>query len=566
MNRQTCIRHIFTTLCTFLKCTITALLFLPAGPATAQLDSQDNPASTVQINALAELASLIEAKTQLREQLKLQISGSENVSIEDNLALNEVRRELDVLNESFLLNALGKSSSIIVKPPEATDTTWQQEVVDILKPLIDSLKSVTRKPRQIAQLRDRIDQLDLSSSEYEDAVLTINGLLSQNISVAARNKLSRYLDDWIDQTQQLKQEKLLAQSQLSELTAEDESLWQSAHRTARTFFLGRGLTLFIALIAAIGTWLTLRALWWLYATQLTSKETRRKSTWFRVVSYSYYVVATLAIMCAVLMVLYLREDVLMLAIAFLLITAALFSLRQFLPRYVSEARLLLNLGSVREGERVVYNGLPWQVNSLNLHSVLWNPALDGVVRLPLHTMSELVSRPVKNKLWFPTSPGDVILLPDETMGTVKHQTPDLVEINVRGGMTMTYPTADFYALQVMNLSRDPTFGVWIVFGLDYNLQDKSLKEIPQTLKAFVVAELEAAGYQQQMESAMAELSEAGASSIDFIVYVSLKSEVAADYFKIRRLLTQACVAAANEHQWQIPFPQLTIHQASTQQS
>ena len=46
-----------------------------------------------------------------------------------------------------------------------------------------------------------------------------------------------------------------------------------------------------------------------------------------------------------------------------------------LPRYYAQARLLLNLGDAREGERVVVNGLPWQVRSLNLVSELVNPAL-----------------------------------------------------------------------------------------------------------------------------------------------------------------------------------------------
>jgi hypothetical protein len=280
-----------------------------------------------------------------------------------------------------------------------------------------------------------------------------------------------------------------------------------------------------------------------------------------VVAYGYYLLTSIVIVAAILVVLYVREDLLLLALAFLILAGAVLSFRHFLPRYIKEARLLLNLGSVREDERVVYHGLPWQIESLNLHTVLRNPELDGVIRLPLEVMSTLVSRPVKNNLWFPSSRGDFVILPDGTHGQIKHQTPDLVEINVRGGMSLTYNTSDFYAINLINLSREDTFGVSVTFGFDYALQAISLTKIPEKLYAAIESAMHEAGYSQMMKSLIVELSSANASSLDYLVFATMNSQVASDYYKLERLLQRTCISVSNDMDWTIPFPQLTVHQS-----
>ena len=36
---------------------------------------------------------------------------------------------------------------------------------------------------------------------------------------------------------------------------------------------------------------------------------------------------------------------------------------------------------MREAERVIYRGLPWRVESINMYTVLRNPELHGVLRI-----------------------------------------------------------------------------------------------------------------------------------------------------------------------------------------
>ena len=101
------------------------------------------------------------------------------------------------------------------------------------------------------------------------------------------------------------------------------------------------------------------------------------------------------------------------------------ALRHSLPLYVREARTLLNIGPVREGERVVYQGLPWKVTSLNVYCTLINPALSGGrLRLSLDEVATLHSRQYEEReAWLPTQEEDYVLLDDTTFGRVLQQTP-----------------------------------------------------------------------------------------------------------------------------------------------
>jgi hypothetical protein len=47
------------------------------------------------------------------------------------------------------------------------------------------------------------------------------------------------------------------------------------------------LTLVLATIAAVATWLATRFVWWLFSNYAVTKEQRRGSLWYRLLSYSF---------------------------------------------------------------------------------------------------------------------------------------------------------------------------------------------------------------------------------------------------------------------------------------
>ena len=513
-----------------------------------------------------EISSRVDTKRERQKELLAIRKDQGSLSNADSEELVELEIEIERLQQSLVLSITGQSTlTTLYDEPEAK-TTWQEDIVDVIKPLADSLKSVTRRPRQIAELRAQLEAIDQKQSALNEALNKFTLFDQANLQGSAAVYVGDLRDGWTDELQQLEGEELIATRQLQELLGEKEGSFTGLLPNLKRFVLGTGLTLLLAVLVSLFMYFFMRSVWWIIEKKVVSKETRRKSTVYRFVSYVYHLLTAIVILLSIFIVLYMREDLLLLALATLLLAGLLLNIKQFLPRYFAEARLLLNVGSVREEERVIYNGLPWQVKSLNLHTVLHNPALDGIVRLPLSVVRELISRPVRNNLWFPSQRGDYIILPDGLLGRVKYQTPDLVEVTVKGGMAQTFTTPDFYSLNIINLSRDETFGVSVTFGLDYSLQSIAVKEIPEALHSAITEKINNSDLSKEMVSLMVELSEASASSLDFIIYGAFNNSCASSYYRISRIFLQTCVEVSNERNWTIPFPQLTVHSAGSDQA
>ena len=93
-------------------------------------------------------------------------------------------------------------------------------------------------------------------------------------------------------------------------------------------------------------------------------------------------------------VLYATGDWVLMGFSLVVLAGLALAARTGLPRFYEQGRLLLNLGDVREGERVIYRGLPWNVETLSFYTTLVNPALTGgEVRLPLIQLPGMNSRP-----------------------------------------------------------------------------------------------------------------------------------------------------------------------------
>jgi hypothetical protein len=263
-----------------------------------------------------------------------------------------------------------------------------------------------------------------------------------------------------------------------------------------------------------------------------------------------------------LLVLYLFKDWVLLTLALLFLLGIAWTSKQTLPRFVREVTLLLNLGAVREGERVIYNGIPWLVRSLNFYTRLVNPELEGGdIRLPLRDFHDLRSRSFEaNEPWFPTRLNDWVLIDDQTLGKVVLQTPEIVRLVLLGGSRKTFSTSDFLAQSPQVLSTG--FRMVVTFGIDYQHQAVITGEIPALIEAALQDALEDEGYTKHLANLAVEFAEAGASSLDLQVLADFSGTAAPQYFLLRRVIQRICVDACNANAWVIPFTQLTLHVAS----
>jgi hypothetical protein len=541
----------------FIVSTVASAQDTPSATSTTA-DTEFSPKVILRLETLSNrITDLQAARTALLAENNNAIASLNETQMQQ---LQELDAELLEVRESFALLALGDVDESVFEQNAEEDFNWQQELSDVAAPIFDSIKNVTEKSRQLSELRADIDQNELQIKEASRAIRILSSQSDAAMTPSLTAELSAIKADWEDRLQTAEDKLLSNETRMQILQDNQVPVSQRLHNGLRDFVLGRGLTLLLAVGAAAFVWLLFRAIWWLVVNRLLTKHTRRKAIWFRLASYSFALFTGIAMFIAFIGVLQARQDTLLLAVALLLVVTLLLGMRTYLPNYLTETRLLLNMGSVREEERVLYNGIPWNVEAINLQTILRNPALNGVLRLPIADIKKLTSRPYKDTLWFPTDRDDYILLPDDTFGRVVEQTPELVQVSVRGGMLKSFATGDFYAMPITNLSRGEKFGITSVFGLDYGLQKLSLTEIPTTLKAHIDSALREQGYHEPADNLLVELNEAGASSLDFLIFAQFPSSKANEYFSLSRTILQACVEASNQNGWSIPFPQLVVHQ------
>ncbi|MEJ2622455.1 MAG: mechanosensitive ion channel family protein, partial [Candidatus Thiodiazotropha sp.] len=258
-----------------------------------------------------------------------------------------------------------------------------------------------------------------------------------------------------------------------------------------------------------------------------------------------------------MIVFYLVEDWVLFSLSILLLLGIAWTLRQALPRYWSQIQLFLNVGSVREGERIALDGVPWMVEQINVYSTLSNPAANIKQRIPLSTLVDLKSRPCRTEEpWFPCKRDDWVLLNDGVRGKVTGISQELVQLVQRGGAQVTYQTSDFLAASPRNLSRN--FRLKETLGIGYRHQRESTEAIPEVLTEYIRKRVNDEGYGEHLLNLRVEFAAANSSSLDICVIADFSGELGDLYNRLRRAIQRWCVDACTENSWEIPFPQMTL--------
>ncbi|MEE9320756.1 MAG: hypothetical protein V3U76_09955 [Granulosicoccus sp.] len=525
---------------------------------TAEKTASDERAT---LERLLYIQKVISAKVIERSKLGERIEAA-NEQDKDDLRKQADNISNDIRQLRSTLESIatgGADTSLFVEQPTTVESDWREDITLIAQPVIDSLKELTEKPRRLKELNDVIVLHQKEMAAADNALLRLKPQLALNPDGALGSSLNRLHTTWQQRRDDADSAIEIAHFQIADLQG-DKSLPQTIYEAVLGFIKGRGLTLLMAVAAGIAVWYGIQFLMRGYRHTLVDKDTAESRTRYRLVAYSVHALTFLTIMIAVFVVFYERGDVLLLGLLILLIVGLALSVRQLLPRYMREARLLLNIGAMRETQRIQYRGLPWRVESINMYTVLRNPELHGVLRIPLAELHGVTSRPAGKDQWFPTSRGDVVLLDDDTVLVVIDQNPDTVELRQRGGQMLSMPTTDFYAASMTNLSRSGSFGVSEYFGIDYQHQSIATNDVPRTLRAAIRESLASSDVAEFVKDVEVEIKEAGSSSLDYWIFATFDSRAAKSYCRIKRMIQTACINTCTSEQWDIPFPHLSVVQ------
>ena len=534
-------------------------------PGTATTAPNAEPFAVDVGRRLTEIDDQLEQRQKELNDFKKSIAGIklDDLSTDQKAKLDRLQSNVGQLQASFEQIALGGLTIEAVKTEPEKAYDWQAELMEVVRPVLASLKELTDKPRRIEAIRQRIAQLDKQIKTTDEALASLNRLRESVIDRDVRTQLNAMADSWQERKGSIADQRDVARYQLAAMLEDKRSNVEIIEQSVREFFSGRGLTLGIAILATIGAWLFVRLIVWIIRRlrPKSTRKTRRRRE--RAIHYTSRLITGTLMVMAVLGVFYLRSDVFLLAVMILAIASLLIGLRHLIPRFYDEIRLLLDFGAVRDTERLIYEGLPVQVKEMNSHAILINPALKGFIRLPLSALTSMVSRPPANEPWFPSHAGDFVKLSDGSFAQVVEQSVDTVVLRQTGALR-NMRAADFYADSPINLSQEG-FSSAVTFGIGYRHQAICLTEVAPKMQAALEQAVAEADWAEHCNGVSVEFKEAATNSLDFLILLRCAGEAAGSYFAIPRLVQRTLVRVCNENDWEIPFAQLTVHQAPAEQ-
>lgn len=523
-------------------------------PGSPRASDADAASSLVTLTAVLERIALKEAEiAELRRTATA--AATEATKLAALAKVDKALAELDELERT----RDGVATGVDLSAQEATATRFDavDELEKLLRPLIEELKDITAEPRHLSELRSDLQRQQARYELMQRGLERVQRLRRMTEDPALGTALAKVEESWKRRAGDARNAQTIIQHQLDEKERERPSLYDSTRTFLGRFFRERGLNLLLAAAAFAFVFFGLR---WLYRpiVQRVPAGAQRRFA-FRLVAVAYHFAVVLAALGAGLMVLYAAGDWILLGLVLLFLLGVLWAGWKTVPRFLEQISLMLNLGSIRESERIVYQGLPWRVDRVHFHIRLVNPALTGgVLRLPLRQLVGQHSRPCREQEpWFPSLEGDWVVVNDQR-GRVLLQTPETVEIDVFN-TRVTYTTADYFAANPVNLTKG--FRSRTTFGIDYRHQAIATTEVPTRMQTRVEQELREFVGSDNVVKVAVEFQAAGSSSLDYVVLADLRGAAAPLYERIPRLLQRVLVDVCNERGWNIPFPQLTVHQA-----
>lgn len=484
--------------------------------------------------------------------------------------LEKLQKELDA--KSYLFIETATNLNLQKKDVEVKDTNFSEDLKEIMDPMLDGIKQISERPRAIQALKDKISSLEERLEAADSAKGKLDTFLKENKEKELNRTIKRSIKRVEEVEKSLKIELEDSQFKLLKLDQEEGGLFSNFSYAIFEFFKTKGKNLLLALLVFLGLYWGLGLGQNRFISLFMIRIGRAVDQpghvhWLKrplKVFYSLFTFIT-ALFMGVLTLYFLNDWVLVTFIIFLLV-GLIWSSRNFFPQYFELFKIVLNFGPVREGERVVFQGIPWKVKSLGYYSRLVNPALSGgTLRIHTRELMSSYSRPVGDtEPWFPTRNDDWVVLSDDTFGKVTMQSPEFVSIKLIGEQLKYIPTTDYLALNPVNLSSG--FGIQIVFGVDYEHQEVVLSEVISNFKAHLNERLDQdfSSDSENFHGLTVEFQDAAASSLDVFVLLKCAGCMASRKPVLERRLKSYLVEACNKFGYGIPFQQITVHQAKTE--
>lgn len=527
--------------------------------------AQAPPAAPVPEPAnLGTLRTLVGTMASLRTQMETQnrrVMAGENEGVKEaaKKEVEALQARLNQAQRDFETIATGLEVREFDQRQDAAKFDLTSELTQLLEPLVHELKSATEQPRVIEQLRGDLAfeqrRAELAAAAVRNAEQMLEALPQKptagSLEATLIKTLQSTLEKWRNHLRETEGSVQVLDYRLKETLAKRKTIVQLLSQATGTFFLSRWWNVVLALLVCGGVFAGWRAFQrWLFKRLPWNANDPQRPFVARLVDLAFHVFAFVLATLGVLTVFYVRGDWLLLGLSLIALLALVLAAKNGLPKFYRQARLLMNLGEVREGERVVVNGIPWQVKAINMFTELVNPALkDSSLRLPITQLVGMNSHPhIPGDPWFPCKEGDWVMLNDGTFGKAVNITPEFVQLVQLGGAFRTYTTQRF-------LNTDPVcltggFRVTTIIRIDRSHQPQAA-DIAVALKDGIHGALASLVDSSQVRSVKVEYRGTPALAMEFETVADFDGSVAEKYPTLQRAAQNRSLEVCNTHGWRV---------------
>lgn len=461
-----------------------------------------------------------------------------------------------------LISAITNIKMDEVQAPASMKRDYLQEIQELLGPAFDTVQRISEKPRKIEALRKELQIYNQKLALTQSALKSIEIVEGSKDFQALLPDIQDFLDDAAYNVEDLNQELKLKverlNRELAELTKDDKSLIEAFTDLFKQFLSERGKHLAISI-------LIFAAIVWLMSSLknrvVLNLAKRGTVEWFyKPFSALYGFITFLTALTVSILSLYLMGDWVLFTLIILFISAVLWGSKSYLHKYLAQGRLILNLGTIKEGELVIFRDIPWKVKNINFVTIFENDYLDSSnVRVEISQVFHMHSRKIlANEQWFPTKTNDWVLLSDGTYGQIKMQTIEQIIVEIKGHERKYLTTSDYLSLRPINLSHGFTLDV--TWNLDYQDMGVLLDQILPRFKTMLSQKLNDHGLNPEKHSLV--FHSAGSHSLNLYLEASFSGNQAGRRVELLCELNQIMLEITVEMKLNIPFNQIVVHQAS----
>ena len=156
------------------------------GQSKSQISSSDTMKDdTTTMPTITTLQSLIRSMQDLESRLKdlkpeLKAAETEEQKIKISAEINKLAKSLDEHEKDFERISIGVDLDTFGETPQQ-DFDWKNEVQELLGPVLQELKSMTERPRQLERLRSEVAHFENKVPIVKKAISNTSFILSAGV-------------------------------------------------------------------------------------------------------------------------------------------------------------------------------------------------------------------------------------------------------------------------------------------------------------------------------------------------------------------------------------------------